>query len=220
MKMIKRMKNIITSQVSAKLDKFEDPEKMIRYMMREIEETIIEAKSATTGKMATLSITTDEITETEHEVARWHQRAVLAVEKGKDDLARQAIAEKQRIEKHLTHLNEEKKGMENIISSMHAHVTSLETKRDEIRDKERMLIQRAYHAKEKKKVLQTLKGLDSSATIRRFNEFEEKIEHLEAQASVASFNSKEEEKEATFAALEKDELIENELALLKGKATT
>lgn len=220
MKMIKRMKNIITSQVSAKLDKFEDPEKMIRYMMREIEETIIEAKSATTGKMATLSIITDEITETEHEVARWHQRAVLAVGKGKDDLARQAIAEKQRIEKHLTHLNEEKKGMENIISSMHAHVTSLETKRDEIRDKERMLIQRAYHAKEKKKVLQTLKGLDSSATIRRFNEFEEKIEHLEAQASVASFNSKEEEKEATFAALEKDELIENELALLKGKATT
>ncbi len=55
MKMIKRMKGIINSNISAKLDKFEDPEKMIRYMMREIDETIVEAKSATTGKIATLS---------------------------------------------------------------------------------------------------------------------------------------------------------------------
>ncbi len=215
MKAIKRMKNIINSNISAKLDKFENPEKMVRYMVREIEETIIEAKSTTTAKMATLSVIEEEIAHTESERNRWQQRAILAVEKGKDDLARQAISEKQSVEKHLNHLIDEKKGMENIISSMQTHVRALEEKRDEIRDKERMLIQRAYHAKEKKKVMETLKGLDASATCRRFNEFEEKIENLEAQAAVAGFNSKKEENETTFATLEKNELIENELNALK-----
>jgi len=220
MKMIKRMKGIINSNISAKLDKFEDPEKMIRYMMREIDETIVEAKSATTAKMATLSIIEKEIAETQSEKERWSARAILAVEKKKDDLARQAIAEKQRVEKHLSHLHEEKQGMNNIVSSMQTHVHELEAKRDEIKDKERMLIQRAYHAKEKKKVLETLKGLDASATCRRFNEFEEKIEHLEAQASVASYTTKEQQSEATFAKIEKDESIESELTLLKESLNT
>lgn len=215
MKIFKRMKSIVNSNISAKLDKFEDPEKMIRYMMREIDETIVEAKSGTTAKMATLSVIEKEISETQSEKERWHQRAILAVEKKKDDLARQAIAEKQRVEKHLSHLIEEKQGMENIISSMQTHVTALEAKRNEIKDKERMLIQRAYHAKEKKKVLETLKGLDASATCRRFNEFEEKIEHLEAQANVASFTTKAQQSEETFAKIENDESIEHELTLLK-----
>lgn len=209
------MKGIINSNISAKLDKFEDPEKMIRYMMREIDETIVEAKSGATAKIATLSVIEKEIAETQSEKERWHQRAILAVEKKKDDLARQAIAEKQRVDKHLTHLMAEKQGMENIISSMQTHVTALEAKRDEIKDKERMLVQRAYHAKEKKKVLETLKGLDAGATCRRFNEFEEKIEHLEAQANVASFTTEAQQSEQKFATLEKNESIENELNLLK-----
>ena len=215
MKMIKRFKKIMGSHINARLDKIEDPEKMVRYMLREMDETIIEAKSATTAKMALLTTIDSEKTEVEKELKRWQERAVLAVEKKKDDLARQAIGEKQRVERKLVHLEEEKKQMDEIIASMQGHVTTLEEKRDEVIEKQRMLIQRAYHAKEKKKVLETLQGLDTVSTCRRFTEFEQKIERMEADAQMAGYRSKEEAKEATFAKMEKDESIEKELSALK-----
>ncbi|MDC7245356.1 MAG: PspA/IM30 family protein [Sphaerochaetaceae bacterium] len=220
MKMIKRFKKIMGSQINDRLDKIEDPEKMVKYMLREMDDTIVEAKSATTAKMALLTTIDSERKEVEKELERWQTRAQLAVEKGKDDLARQAIGEKQRVERKLAHLDEETKQMEQIIASMQSHVTTLEEKRDEVVEKQRILIQRAYHAKEKKKVLETLKGLDTVSTCRRFTEFEQKIERMEADAQMAGYRTKEEEKEAAFAKMEKEESIEKELSLLKKEKTS
>lgn len=215
MKLFTRLRRIVGSRINYRLDKAEDPEKMIRYMIREIEDALIEAKSETTAKIATLTMIEKERKDAESAVARWIERAELAVSKGKDELARQALNEKKSASRRLTHLDEEITQMNSIIAEMHSHVQTLQAKKDEIIDKQRMLIQRAYHAKEKKHLMETLKSLDSSATVRNFNEFEQTITRLEAQAALAEEETQHITAEQKFSRMEADAAIEQELEEMK-----
>lgn len=215
MKTFKRFRDIVNANVHAKLDKMEDPEKMIRFMLSEMEETLVEAKSATAERMANRSVIEDEVKRTKELLSRWEHRAQLAVEKDRDDLAREALAEKNRVVKRLASLEEELIQIQSIVESMQDQIAKLEAKRQEVRDKERMLIQRAYHAKEKKKVVETLREIDTVATCRRFAEFEEKIERMEADAEMAGFDASGHTVEKQFSAMETDEAIEAELAKMK-----
>jgi phage shock protein A len=216
MKFFKRVRRVINANLHAKLDKMEDPEKMIRLMLAEMEETLIEAKSSTAEKMANRTLILAEIKEAKALKGRWERRSELAVDKGKDDLAREAILEKGRINRRLENLNEELKQLDFIITSMEEAIAKLESKRQEVRDKQRILIQRAHHAQEKKKMVEALRAIDSSLGYRRFSELEEKIERLEAEAEMAEF-SPAASKEKEFAQLESDSEVEAELAKLKAK---
>lgn len=215
MKMFKRFKNIINANVHAKLDKFEDPQKMVRYMLTEIDETLLNAKAATAERMASRTIIEQELSQAQKSSQRWDKRATMAVENGSDELAREALLEKHTITKRIELLQDELTQMDQIIASMQEHIATLATKRQEIRDKERLLIERAYHAKEKKKVLETLKSLDCASACRKFAEFEEKIERLEADAEMAGFSPTTKSTEQQFAELETNATIEAELAKLK-----
>jgi phage shock protein A len=219
MKTFKRFKNIINANVNAKLDKLEDPEKMVRLMLSELEETLVNAKTATAERLANRTVIEQELKQAKATLDRWVHRASLAVEKDRDDLAREALVEKNRIAKRVELLESELAQMDGIVSSMQEQISKLEAKRQEIRDKQRMLIERAYHAKEKQKVVETLKTIDCSAACRKFNELEEKIERMEADAEMAGFGSAARTAEQQFAAMETDEAIENELAALKAKST-
>ncbi len=88
MKTFKRFKDIVNANLNAKLDKMEDPEKMIRFLLAEMEETLIQAKSAAAERMANRSVIEEESRQAAKELERWAHRAALAVEKGRDDLAR------------------------------------------------------------------------------------------------------------------------------------
>ncbi|MFA5468531.1 MAG: PspA/IM30 family protein [Sphaerochaetaceae bacterium] len=216
MKFFKRLRGIVNANLHAKLDKMEDPEKMIRLMLAEMEETLIEAKSSCAERMANRALIEQEINAAKELKKRWEKRSELAVDKGKDDLAREAIREKSRITERLNVLTEELKQINFIIDSMDEQIAKLEAKRSEVRDKQRLLVQRAHHAQEKKKMVEALRAIDSQLGYRRFSELEEKIEALEAEAEMAGFSSlKNNEKE--FSRMESDSAVESELARLKAK---
>lgn len=215
MRMFKRFKNIISANVHAKLDKFEDPQKMIRYLLTELDETLLNAKTATAERMANRTIIEQELAQAKKSSQRWDKRATMAVENGNDELAREALIEKHATLKRVELLQDELAQMNQIIASMQEHIATLDAKRQEIRDKERLLIERAYHAKEKKKVLETLKNLDCATACRKFAEFEEKIERLEAEAEMAGFSPATMSTEQQFVELETNTAIETELAKLK-----
>ena len=218
MKTFRRFKNIINANVNAKLDKLEDPEKMIRLMLSELDETLVDAKTATAERTANRTVIEEELKQAKAAMERWNNRASLAVEKGRDDLAREALIEKTRVTRRVENLEGELAQMDGIISSMQDQISKLETKRQEIRDKQRMLIERAYHAKEKQKVVEILKNIDCSAACRKFNELEEKIERMEADVEMAGFTGAK-SKEQEFVDMEHNEAIEAELAKLKAKHT-
>ena len=92
-----RFLDIVNANINSLLDKAEDPEKMIKLMMQEMEDTLIELKSSCAAKMASRAKSERTYNNALAAVERWQQRAELAIAKGRDDLAREALLEKTRV---------------------------------------------------------------------------------------------------------------------------
>ena len=214
MNVFKRIHDIFSSNVNHALDKLEDPAKMIRYTIVEMENSLSKAKQSAADMLANIRTREEELRTSKEAEGRWDVRAQLAVKNGKDDLAREAIAEKQKANAKVTALEAEIAELKNISASQEAQIAKLTEKLEEVKAKERTLVARAEHAKEKIKIEKQISSTDCSAAIKRFNEMEEKVERLEAEAAVASKNY---ENEARFTEMENGESIDKELEALKAK---
>ena len=91
-----RFRDIVSSNINAMLDKAEDPEKLIKLMIREMEDTLVEIKTACAGVMASGKKIQRQLDGHRSRQSYWGGKAELAVEKGRDDLAREALMEKYR----------------------------------------------------------------------------------------------------------------------------
>ena len=99
-----RFKDIISSNINSMLDDAEDPEKLIRLMLREMEETLVELKSGCAAAMAEADKAARIEREAEEEVAQWDRRAELALRANREDMAREALAEKIQAQERLAQL--------------------------------------------------------------------------------------------------------------------
>ena len=214
MGVFKRIHDIFSSNVNHALDKMEDPAKMIRYTIVEMENSLAKAKASAAEILAQIRAREAELKVRKEAVGRWDVRAQLAVKNGKDDLAREAISEKQTAEAGVQALETEIAELRNINESQEAQIVKLTEKLEEVKAKERTLVARAEHAKEKIRIEKQISSTDCGAAIRRFNEMEEKVERLEAEAAVAA---KSYENEAKFSEMESNDSVDKELEELKAK---
>jgi len=199
------------------LDRAEDPEKMIKLMIREMEDTLIELKSACAGVIASrrkLQRKRDDIGE---RVALWSQRAELAVSRGKDDLAREALIEKRRFSELSESLDHEISDHAALVEQYQNDIGELESKLTSAKEKKRMLIQRHHKAANKKRAQEDIRRMDSSETMARFEHLESRIERMEAEAEMVNF-AKKPSVEEQLSGLATDEEIEKELARMKASA--
>jgi phage shock protein A len=209
-----RFRDIISSNINAMLDKAEDPEKLIRMMIREIEDTLVEIKTACAGVMAGSKKIQRELEGMRERVGYWEEKAELAVSKGRDDLAREALVEKRKFTRRTDSLENELSEHEDLIRQYQDDIRQLEEKLKSARDKQRILVQRHIHAQSKIRAQNELRRIDSSETVIKFSELENRIERMEAEADLVNYGRKtalEEELEK----LSVDEEIENELQALK-----
>ncbi|MBO4716831.1 MAG: PspA/IM30 family protein [Spirochaetales bacterium] len=214
MNVFKRIHDIFSSNVNHALDKMEDPAKMIRYTIVEMENSLSKAKESAAQTLANIKAREVELKTEKEAVARWEVRAQLAVKNGKDDLAREAISEKQKAGAKVTALETEIAELKNINASQEAQIVKLTEKLEEVKGKERTLVARAQHAKERIKIEKQISSTDCGAAIKRFNEMEEKVERLEAEAAVAAKNY---ENEAKFTEMEANDSVDKELADMKAR---
>ncbi len=214
MNAFRRIHDIFGSNVNHALDKLEDPAKMIRYTIVEMEKSLDKAKASAAETKANISAREAELKVQKEAAGRWDVRAQLAVKNGKDDLAREAISEKQSAASKAAALETEVAELKNINASQEGQIVKLTEKLNEVKAKERTLVARAQHAKEKIKIERQINSTDCGAAIKRFNEMEEKVERLEAEAAVAAKNYENENK---FTEMENNESIESELEALKAK---
>ena len=214
MGVFKRIHDIFSSNVNHALDKMEDPAKMIRYTIVEMENSLSKAKASAAEILTQIRAREAELKVRKEAVGRWDVRAQLAVKNGKDDLAREAISEKQTAEAGVQALETEIAELRNINESQEAQIVKLTEKLEEVKAKERTLVARAEHAKEKIRIEKQISSTDCGAAIRRFNEMEEKVERLEAEAAVAA---KSYENEAKFSEMESNDSVDRELEELKAK---
>jgi len=209
-----RLSDIISSNLNAMLDKAEDPEKLIRLMIQEMEDTLVEIKASCAGVMATKKKAQRELQEALTRASQWGEKAQLAVNKGREDLAREALLEKRRYRDRASALEKEMAHCEALIEQYQADMTQLEDKLSAAREKQRILIQRHIHAQRKKRAQQEIRRFDTSDTLIRFAQFENRIERMEAEADLVNFGRKP-PLEDEFARLAGDDEIEKELATLK-----
>ena len=209
-----RFRDIISSNINAMLDKAEDPEKLIKMMIREMEDTLVEIKSACAGVLAGRKKLHRRLSEVDNREAYWQDMAGLAVDKGRDDLAREALSEKRRFTEMSETIKQELEEHDNMVEQYQGDIRQLEDKLHNAREKQRMLIQRHIKARSKRKAQEDIRRMDNFETMNRFDNIENRIERMEAEADLVNFGRKPTLEEA-FDKLYVDNDIETELAALK-----
>jgi phage shock protein A len=209
-----RFKDIVNANISAMLEKAEDPEKMIKLMIREMEDTLIEIKSSCAAAIAASKRIQRRQTEVSELTKGWADRAELAVNKGRDELAREALIEKRRFAEQEELLENELQAQFGIIDQYKHDIVELEQKLNSAKDKKRLLIERHKQATGKKRAQQEIRRFNSTDTFTRFDKMESRIEQLEAEADLVNPKVKP-TLEQEFAELATDNEIEKELAQLK-----
>jgi len=212
-----RVSDIIHSNINAMLDKAEDPEKLIRLMIQEMEDTLVEIKASCAGAMATKKKVQRELDEALTRADQWGNKAQLAVNKGRDDLAREALVEKRRYRERAGALEREASECDALVEQYQDDIVQLEDKLKLAQEKRRILVQRHIRAQRSKRVQAGIRRIDSTDTLIRFEQFENRIERLEAEADLVNLSRKP-ALEEELARLEGDEEIEQELQALRASA--
>ncbi len=212
MNVFSRVMDIVNSNINSLLDKAEDPEKMIRLMIKEMEDTIIESKTACAAKMAEEKRIIKKADELKSSINRWESRAVLAISNGKDDLAKEALIEKKNC---ISDLNKKENELVNIgeyIKESKDDINKLEEKLKATKAKHKAIQERAKHVEEERKAQEALHNADKYS----FDDINEKIDRM-ASMNDLNKDTTEETLEQKFARMEGMSDIERELDELKKK---
>lgn len=209
-----RFRDIVSSNINSMLDRAENPEKMIKLMIREMEDTLVELKASCASVLAGKKKLQRNMETVLEKTALWAERAKLAVAKNRDDLAREAIIEKRRYEDLSESLEKEMEELEELITQYHDDIGELEDKLNSAKEKKRSLVQRHKRATTKKRAHTDIRNADSIDTMVRFDKLESRIEQMEAEADLASVHP-DQNLDNKFSNLAQDEEIEKELEIIK-----
>lgn len=209
-----RFRDIVSANINSMLDKAEDPEKLIKLMIHEMEDTLIELKSSCAAVIAGRKKLERKLDEVGGRIDLWDERAALAVAKGKDNLAREALIEKRRFTQAAEALDRELTEYGNLIRQYQEDIAELENKLNSAKEKKRLLVQRHKRASGKKRAQEEIRRSTSSDTMARFDKLESRIEQMEAEAELVN-TTKKPTLEDEFDDLATDDEIENELAKIK-----
>jgi phage shock protein A len=212
-----RFRDIISSNINAMLDRAEDPEKLIKLMIREMEDTLVEIKAACAGVIADRKKTGRRLEEVQDRERHWDNRARLAVRKGRDDLAREALVEKRRFTRMAEGFQGEMTEQDGLINQYHDDIQQLENKLHSAREKQRMLVHRHARAQNARRAREEIRRAGNHETIAKFEELERRIDRMEAEADLVDYGTGPTLDQA-FEDLVTDDDIEKELAAIKSRS--
>jgi phage shock protein A len=212
-----RFADIISSNINSLLDKAENPSKMLKLIIGEMEDTLVEIKAGTAQAMANLANLQRRRGEVALTQELWMARAKQAVDKNRDDLARVALVEKRGADTELASLSGQIAELETILAKHHDEIDQLEAKIAQARDRERLFALKTSQAEQSLKASGQMKRYDLASAQAKLHRLDQRLDHLEAEAELEkAHRSKvagDRNLEADFASL--DDSIEKELAALK-----
>ena len=210
-----RVTDIVNSNIVHMLDKAENPEKMIRLMIQEMEDTLVEIKSQTAKIIADKKYLQRQINTLSEDSEKWQQKAELAVAKNRDDLARLALEEKSKKNSLKEDLIRELTGVEQSLGKYREDIQTLEEKLNDAKKRQKSIILRNQTAKSQLNVRQKLKRMDSHKAFNKFEALERRIDLMEG--AVEAHDIKAANLDDQFAQLENESQINQELEELKKK---
>ena len=213
-----RMTDIINSNISSLLDQAEDPEKMIRLIIQEMEDTLVEVRSSSAKVLADRKAAARRLEQVRAEAQSWEDKAKLAIDKGREDLARAALQEKRAIEEELAVVEAELTATDEHIAQLNDEVSQLQQKLTDAKSKQKALLMRTKTVESRIKVKRQMhrEALDNAFT--RFDQFERRMDNLESQLEVMDMGREvHPDLAAEISALEEDDKINADLARLKAQ---
>ncbi len=213
-----RFTDIINSNINSLLDKAEDPAKMVRLIIQEMEDTLVEVRSSSAKTLADKKEISRQVARFEQDAELWQEKAELAISKDREDLARAALVEKKKCSESAQALIDELSHVDEHIAKLQDEISQLQEKLADAKARQKAIIMREKTASSRLKVKQNIDSDRVNDALSRFDRYERKIDDIEAQVESYDLGSKSLADE--IAELESDENIDDELAQLKTKIKT
>ena len=216
MSIFSRLSDIINSNLNSILDRAEDPEKMIRLIIQEMEETLVEVRSSSARVIADKKDVQRRLGRLRNDADDWEAKARLAVGKNREDLARAALSEKQAITDEVTAVEQEFNALDDHLEHLGNEIGQLQLKLNDAKAKQKVLLMRQKTVSTRMRTRGQLNREQLQDAFEKFEHYERKMDSMESQLEADDLgrNNKQGLKNE-IESLAQDEAINAELARLK-----
>lgn len=215
MSIFNRLSDIINSNISSLLDKAENPEKMIRMVIQEMEETLVEVRSGTAKVIAEKKTLTRRAEQLRKQALDWEGKAELALSKGREDLAKAALLEKSNINSSVAITEKDLAKLDETLDKLSVEIEQLQAKLNDARARQKTIVMRTTATESRLNVNRQLHSYSIDNAMDKFEYYEKKIDQMEGQMD--SIHIEKRGLQSEFDELEKQESIDKELEDLKNK---
>ena len=213
-----RTRDIIAANVTDLLDKAEDPAKMIRMIILEMEETLVEVRASAARTIADQKELRRQIAKLDTVQANWLEKAELALSKDREDLAKAALVEKQKAADLAEQLHDEIALLDESLKSSEADIAKLQGKLREARARQNSLVTRLESANNRARMREMYAGAKVDEAFSRFELLERRVDYAEGRAEAAGMGAAPKTLEEEIAELRSSDKVDAALAALKAKA--
>lgn len=215
-----RTRDIIAANVTDLLDRAEDPAKMIRMIIMEMEETLVEVRASAARTIADQKEMRRQITKLDTVQANWLEKAELALSKGREDLAKAALIERQKAADLGSQLQEEISLLDEALKASEADIAKLQNKLREARARQNSIVTRLESAHNRAKMREMFAGPKIDDAFSRFDLLERRVDYAEGRAEAAGMGAAPKSLEEEISELRSNDKVEAELAALKARAAS
>ncbi len=211
-----RLSDIINSNINAMLDRAEDPEKIVRLIIQEMEDTLVEVRTAAARHIAEKKEIVRKLEQLDKAQAEWAAKAELAIERGREDLAKGALMARNKASETAEMLKQELVNLEQALTKTDSDMSQLQEKLNEAKAKQKAMDVRRKTVGDRVRVRAQLHDNRINEALSRYEEIERKLDTLEGEAESYDLG-RSRSLEDEFATLEAEDKIERELADLKAR---
>jgi len=216
MGVLDRVSTLIRANINDLITKAEDPEKVIRQLIVDMNNQLIQVKTQVAAAIADERLLQKRYEDNQKKADEWQRKAELAVERGQDDLAKEALLRRRSFQETADGFKEQWTQQSQQVEELKVALGQLEAKIGEATTKRDLLIARSRRAKAEENIRKTLTGMDGSGAMSEFERMEERVNEQEARAK-AYADLDQDTLDTRFKQLEQEDDVSKELEALKAK---